>query len=318
MRKTQLQCEEKETELETLINRESGIPLGEGTFGFVRTCVYRRRPAALKIMKRHQTNDDIFFTSILREISALRRLSHPNIVSLMDYQVAPTACVVLEQCTTNLGRFLRNKPRPSQSIIKNISRQILNGLAFIHEQGWIHRDLKLANILVCDDGNENVRIKLSDFGASRKVDYPGEVPITPGRGTICYLSPESLMKSFEHYCTSSMDMWAFGIMFVEIFTGGKRSQNWLFGNEKYHQLYLILCFLHVETWPVIKNDARYMNIIIHSKNPPPTPTKSAFEILTTSLGLDKTSADFALQFLVLDPNKRLSAKEALEHPYLKI
>lgn len=88
--------------------------------------------------------------------------------------------------------------------IKDIMKQILEGLNYLHNNGIIHCDIKLENIFVCSDDT----VKIIDFDLSRWIDKPS---IKCG-GSYPYISPEALLKSMNLPITEKMDIWSLGIL----------------------------------------------------------------------------------------------------------
>ncbi|KAM7262803.1 hypothetical protein ACFE04_000486 [Oxalis oulophora] len=111
----------------------------------------------------------------------------------------------------NNGKGLR------ESDVKSYTRSILKGLCFIHSKGFAHCDIKLQNILVCDDGEA----KLADFGLARKCNEFNGVSC---RGTPLYMSPEAVN---ENLYEASGDIWGLGCAIFEMASGKK-----VWGNEK--------------------------------------------------------------------------------------
>ena len=112
------------------------------------------------------------------EISLLKKINHPNIVRLIDLKKTKTHCyIIMEFCNGNdlsvcLRKYKKQYGRPfSEQIVQHIMRQIVNGLEFLHSNKIIHRNLKLENILVNFNSEEdsnmmnmmNTTIKITDF-----------------------------------------------------------------------------------------------------------------------------------------------------------
>lgn len=146
--------------------------IGEGTYGTV-YCARDKLSneiVAIKKVKIHDKKEGFPITS-LREIKNLQKLQgHPNIVQIKEVVVgykADSIFLVFEYCILDLANlvdrmFFENR-NFSESEIKCIILQLLNGLTFIHINYQMHRDLKLSNLLI----NEKGILKIADFGLSR-------------------------------------------------------------------------------------------------------------------------------------------------------
>ncbi|XP_009296446.1 cyclin-dependent kinase 10 isoform X1 [Danio rerio] len=153
--------------------------IGEGTYGIV----YRARDTrtneivALKKVRMDKEKDGIPISS-LREINLLIRLRHPNIVELKEVVVGShleSLFLVMSYCEQDLASLLENMQSPfSEAQVKCIVLQLLKGLAYLHHNFILHRDLKVSNLLMTDKGC----VKIADFGLARVYGIPLQ-PMTP-------------------------------------------------------------------------------------------------------------------------------------------
>ncbi len=112
----------------------------------------------------------------------------------------------------SLKRLISKYGHLEESIIKNFTFQLLQGLSFLHLHGIIHRDLKSDNVLVTSDG----KIKLSDFGCSvRSSSFVRDITKSI-KGSPCFIAPEILLRQNHSY---SADIWSVGCMIIEMLTG---------------------------------------------------------------------------------------------------
>lgn len=182
--------------------------------------------------------------STLREIAHLKRLDaykHPNIVRLLqvcngkrlDEDKVLIMFLVFEYLDQDLSSYIQNrKIRGSMEStkIREISKEILSGVDFLHTHRIIHRDLKPQNILVSKDGH----IKLADFGLAKTYDF--EMKLTAVVVTLWYRAPEVLLGL--PYATP-VDMWSVGCIIAELF-----SLNPIFcGSSEVDQLFKIFKIL---------------------------------------------------------------------------
>ncbi|CAA90447.1 Cyclin-dependent kinase 4 homolog [Caenorhabditis elegans] len=282
--------------------------LGKGAYGNV----YRVRSLhdgkdyALKQIMISSKNEGIP-QSVLREITVMKHLArkaHPNIISLKSvfHQLDPVRAIlkinmIMERCDWDLHTFLRNIPRgvPEQQA-KHVTAQIVRALDFLHTHSIIHRDLKPQNILL----NRDQTVKLADFGLSK--EYSNTTAFTTLVVTLWYRSPEVLLQS---YYNSTVDMWALGCIVSEIYC----RQPLFVGQNEAEQLTDI--FKKMGT-PVGK-DWPSESVIARDSFPQYRPTN----LKDLSPQMSKQAIEFVQQCLRYDHSKRLSARGALSHPFLK-
>jgi serine/threonine protein kinase len=158
---------------------ELGAFIGEGSYGMVIKAKHKktnRLVAIKKFLKLYQ--DEIDTLRVLREVSILRQLDHPNIVKLLDIIIPDRSSVdpvfiVLEYVETDLKSIIYgfNPPYLKDYQIAKLLIDILSGLDYLAARGIIHRDLKPSNILI---NTSKCEAKICDFGLARDmtVDYP--------------------------------------------------------------------------------------------------------------------------------------------------
>jgi len=110
----------------------------------------------------------------------------------------------------SLGSYISKKGRLAEITCRHIARELCKGLAALHERNLIHRDIKLANILLCTSG----AVKICDFGLLYKCSRQGE-PCRKASGTLKYFSPERL----DNIYGPKADIWAMGIVLFECAEG---------------------------------------------------------------------------------------------------
>lgn len=183
--------------------------IGRGAYGKVRLGMHRltnAQVAVKQIPKQH-------VASLTREIHHHRRLHHPNVLQL--YEVIQTESyiwMVTELCTTGeLYDYLVERGTLSEPEALRIFGQICLGVGYIHEQGIVHRDLKLENILLDADLN----VKLSDFGFTRA--YEERQWLSTQCGTMAYSAPE--MLAGIRYQGPPVDIWSLGVILYALLCG---------------------------------------------------------------------------------------------------
>jgi serine/threonine protein kinase len=152
---------------------------------------------------------------IEKEVTILYKLSHPNIVQLMDFQkTLNNYYLIFEFCKYgDLEKFIHDNygGRVPEFQAQKIIQQIIEGIKFMKERNIVHRDLKLANLLVAKD----FVVKIADFGFARFVDE-SENLFKSYVGTPLTMAPEILER---HSYTENCDMWSLGIIFYQIIVG---------------------------------------------------------------------------------------------------
>ena len=168
--------------------------ISEGTYGVV----YRARSTetgaicALKKVKLDRERDGFPLTAI-REINVLLSLRHPNIVDVSEVVVGPSldsVFMVMEFGDHDLASVMRQRMRQPFTVaeVKTLLRSLLSGVAYLHDNWILHRDLKTSNILYTTPGD----LKICDFGLARQYGSP-LTPYTQMVVTLWYRAPELLL-----------------------------------------------------------------------------------------------------------------------------
>jgi serine/threonine protein kinase len=153
----------------------------------------------------------------MREVTALIKVQHPCVIPILGwFREGVNSFGIVMKFASN-GALSAHLRRNGPSPLRNPTRQgilicdIIMGMRFIHEQGFMHRDLKPLKILLDHDW----RGLISDFGLSREVSAPGAP--SPNAGTDDYSAPEQLIWGFPY--DNKVDVYAFGLVAYEIVTG---------------------------------------------------------------------------------------------------
>jgi len=142
------------------------------------------------------------------EVACLLELRHANIVEIKSvYQLPNELWIIMEFMEGGtLAQAIRlHALAPSH--INFISAQILRGLEYIHQRGFVHRDLKSNNIMLSIEGG----VKIIDFGLCANIS---DGPRIQTLGTSHWMAPEMIMR---HPHTTKIDIWSFGIVFLEMY-----------------------------------------------------------------------------------------------------
>ncbi|HET9545324.1 MAG TPA: protein kinase, partial [Gaiellaceae bacterium] len=173
------------------------------------------RDVALKVLHDKLSDDPSYVERFRREARAIARLSHPNIVTVIDRgQVDSAEFIVFELVRgANLKQLLSERRYLPVREALAIVHQAARGLAFAHEHGIVHRDVKPQNVLVDDDG----AAKVTDFGIARSLDRESGLTQTGAiLGTADYLSPE---QATGQPVTEAADQYSLGVLLYELLTG---------------------------------------------------------------------------------------------------
>eukprot|EP00727_Mastigamoeba_balamuthi_P007102 m51a1_g3011 putative autophagy protein 1 (564) ;mRNA; r:850489-852646 len=196
--------------------------LGSGSFATVYRGYGRGRSVAVKAVDlrrvESQPNGDKLKEHLFAEIKIMRRLRHPNIVSLEDDEIHEKTrnilYVFLEYCSGgDFAAYIKSAKRLSERQAHLFMRQLAEGLRYLHQQGVVHRDLKPHNLLLSDRGASAV-LKIADFGFARVLNP--EALADTVCGSPLYMAPEIL---FSHKYTDKADLWSTGAVLHEMLTG---------------------------------------------------------------------------------------------------
>ncbi|HEX2044783.1 MAG TPA: protein kinase [Gaiellaceae bacterium] len=191
--------------------------VGEGGMSTVfraRDTVLERR-VALKVLHEHHARDPEYVERFRREARAIARLAHPNIVTVIDRgQWRGRQFIVFEHVSGETLKDLvaREGPLPVDRAL-SLAHQVARALAFAHDAGIVHRDVKPQNVLVDADG----AAKVMDFGIARSLDPDDELTQTGTLlGTSDYISPEQASGA---RVDERSDQYSLGVLLYELLTG---------------------------------------------------------------------------------------------------
>src|SRR4051794_24748330 len=173
------------------------------------------RNVALKILHPHYGGDAEYVERFRHEARSVAQLSHPNIVTVIDRGESDgQQYIVFEYVDGESLKQLvdRSGPLPARRAIE-LTLQVAEALAFAHNAGLVHRDVKPQNVLVTEDGEA----KVTDFGIARSLDVEHGVTQTGTvLGTSNYLSPE---QARGQTVTPATDVYSLGVVLYELLTG---------------------------------------------------------------------------------------------------
>lgn len=282
----------------------------EGTFGVVYRAKEKKTDeiVALKRLKMEKEKEGFPITS-LREINMLLKAgNHPNIVNVKEIVVGSNMdkiYLVMEYVEHDMKSLMDSMHSRQKNFtigqVKTLLHQLLSGVAHMHDEWILHRDLKTSNLLLSHKGI----LKIGDFGLAREFGDPLK-PYTPIVVTLWYRSPELLLGIKEY--STSVDMWSCGCIFAEflrlkpLFPGKGEL-------DQINRIFLELGTPNDKIWP------GYSDL--------PGPRKMKFEYHEynqlikkfPSTVVDKTGFELLNELLRYDPNKRISAHKSLSHKW---
>lgn len=204
-----------------------GDLIGEGSFGSVYLALHAVT-GELMAVKQVELPDvakgtegdkkrTLMTNALKQEIELLQGLHHDHIVQYLGTSSDEVHLNIFLEYVPggSIAGMLKQYNTFPEPLIRNFTRQILEGLLYLHTHNIIHRDIKGANILVDNRG----AIKISDFGVSKKTGFNN----TPGtraslQGSVFWMAPE-VVRQTGHSVKS--DIWSVGCLIVEMFTGSR-------------------------------------------------------------------------------------------------
>ena len=292
--------------------------LGKGTFGHVYKCFDYKREiyVALKILRknpkvRRQGENEIKYLEMMNkedpdDSKCLVRM-------LQCFEFRGHLCISFELLSLNLYQFLRKSQYAgiNLNLIKRIALQILIALRHLHGFGLIHSDLKLENILLKNEGKSG--IKVIDLGST--INFVNS--LCSYLQSRYYRAPEVIIGAgFDN----KIDIWSLGCMLVELFTGRVLFS----GENEQDQLIRIMSVIGLPPRHILNKGKRRTVFFNDDYSAKIVPNKRGVLMYPDSKDIFETTdkdelvfKDFIVQCLSWDSQTRLSAEEALRHPFIK-
>lgn len=205
----------------------------------------------------------------------------------------------MEYCITSLDHLINTISKPFHlSQKKKIIRSIAEGIFYLHSNDILHRDIKPSNVFI----DFNSTIKIGDFGSCKIINPKEKKANTPSVGTKWYKAPEMIMGTKDY--SKAIDIWSFGCLFAELilleplFPGGTDFEmiNFIFNFLGYTE----------EDKEILKP-----KLEINYRDTDPKIFEETFDDATPE------EIDLLKKMILIDPNKRITINEILEHDYLQ-
>ncbi|KIK03275.1 hypothetical protein K443DRAFT_676947 [Laccaria amethystina LaAM-08-1] len=190
-------------------NYTLGKVIGEGAYGKVRMGTHRLTSTRVAIKQIPKAMS----ASLTREIHHHRQLHHPHVTQMFEVIATESSIWIVTElcCGGELFDYLVEKGRIPEEETKSLFGQLCLAVAYLHDNGIVHRDLKLENVLL----DERCRVKLGDFGFTREFDRGSFMETFCG--TTGYASPEMLQG--KKYQGPEVDVWSLGVILYCLLTG---------------------------------------------------------------------------------------------------
>lgn len=283
-----------------------GDVLGEGTYGKVLKARCRQTGVtyAMKQMKLGSHSEEGVPSTAIREVAILKELTHENIVQLLDVFCKPGELIlVFELLDSDLKKHMKalgGKLQPTQ--VRDFAAQLLTGIEFCHASRIIHRDLKPQNLLI---DNSTLALKIADFGLARAYSLP--IPQYTHEVVTVWYRPLEILLGSKLY-SIPVDMWGVGCILAEMATGAP-----LFaGDSEIDTAFKIFMKLGTPTeaiWPGVSELPDFKPSF------PKWSHKGWANIRNTLAQVGPQGVELLDQLMRYNPKTRISARQALQHPY---
>lgn len=293
--------------------------------------------------KDPQVDETSFSVNLIREVKLLRELHHPNIVNLCEtISEKNELSLVFEYAEYEMMKIIdfhkSEKKEIPEYTLKSFLYQSLKGVQYLHENWVIHRDLKPENILIIGEGPRRGCVVLADLGLARIFRNPilplGQVDKVVV--TLWYRAPELLLGAIDY--TPAIDMWSMGCIFASLLLAKNPQVKALFQGrqlekdenppvqqqqpqqpnqpekksgppfqiDQCEKIFQVLGLPNTKYWHSLPD---YPRLPKDKQYPTTGALRSKFP------GISETAYDLLSKLLNLDPTARITAAEALEHPY---
>lgn len=297
--------QDKEEDLPKNINDKWKIisKIGDGSYGVIyqgENCLTKEK-VAIKKFKEDNYGEGIAASTLI-EIVSLKNLVHKNIITIYDvFFVKDVIYITQELMEKDLSAYISEMKTIPLITAKSILIQILRGVEFVHSNNYFHRDLKPQNILL-KNTQKNILVKITDFGLCKN-SHDEQKKCTKNSMTPLYRAPEVMVGS-ENY-GMEVDLWSVGCIFAEMILGHPV----FYGSESEIEIIKRLFdFYEINEANIgtIANDICFKDYLV---------SKDKWK--KTYPTLDDDGLDLLEKLLTVNPKKRISATEAIQHKFFE-
>lgn len=273
------------------------------------------KAVALKVMASHTANAACIANVALRELAIMQEVVHPNVIAVQRVFLVPGAIgLQLPLYACSLSGCVAANPRLPLWCVRKLFAGVAKGLAAMHAAGYMHRDVKPANILLGPTVHDEP--VLADLGMARRMSDTSPDMISTEVITTWYAPPEVLFCC-RTYGTSA-DVWSLGITLLEALNGGRMFKSVdrdTFMNTLFHLFGNTDLDAEEVEWFDTNMPSTYPRVALFPKFFPSALDNS--HRFQTILGADKHLADLLAGMLCLVPHRRLTMEAVVNHPYFK-
>lgn len=259
-----------------------GFKIGSGRFGKVYTAVNNSTGELLAVkVQPLAAHDRKSVAKLVEELKILEGFKHPHLVHYYGMEVLEDELLLfMEYCSEGTLEQLSNSTESGlpEEHVRPYTRQLLDGVAALHDRGVIHRDIKGANIFLTQD---SMSLKLGDFGCAVRLrgDHTQAGELAGVVGTHAFMAPEIYQCAGGH--GRAADVWSLACVVIEMSTGKR-------------------------PWPEYDSSAQIMFRVGMGQSPALPPS------------LSKEGHDFLKHCFIHNPADRSTASQLLHHPFVKV